>query len=270
MQRALFALALLVFVTDAAQGDEDLGAAAWRVLETHCAACHDGSRAPAKGAFDHVLDLDRLGRDGRYVLPGAPQHSPLLQQVTERRMPPPTAGARAPTAAEIEVLRAWILAGARRGAAPAPPLLLPTGNGGAVRLLGGLHPLTVHFPIVLLIGAALLEVLLAVRPLPILERAGRIVLALGALSALAASATGWSWAASSGHAADAHRWLAVGMTLCASGTLLLAPRPSADAPTGTGRRRTLYRTALGLTLALVVLTGHHGGLLTHGRGRLGL
>jgi uncharacterized membrane protein len=273
MRHVALLLVLLVVGTRAALAEDalpegprahDPGAAAWRVLEARCAACHDGSRGPAKGELDHVLDLERLGREARFVLPHAPQHSPLLQQVLAGRMPPPDSGHAPPTPDEVAILRAWIQSGAQRGAAPPPPELPAARDAGAARLLGSLHPLTVHFPIVLLIGAALLEVVFALRPVPILERAGRIGLALGALSALAASGTGWLWAAATGHGADAHRWLAVGVTLCAAGTTLLAPRGTAEAA---GAPRGLYRVALGLTLALVVLAGHQGGLLTHGAPR---
>jgi len=240
---------------------QDPGAAVHAVFVAHCARCH-GSGAHPKGEFGHILDLDRLGSDARYVMARSPTTSPLYDLVTKGKMPPPEAKAPALSEAEIETIRTWIESGATRGGAPGPEAIveLPAVEKTPSLLIGQLHPLVVHFPIVLLLSAVLLEVLASVKRTHRFDSTARACLWLGTLGASMAVLTGWLWAASEGYDAHLHRWLAVGATLCALGASVMQLRISET----TGLDRWLYRLALLLTLALIILTGHHGGTITHG------
>ena len=60
-----------------------------------------------------------------------------------------------------------------------------------VRWLGAMHPAAVHFPIALFIVAALLEIAALTLRRPVLTQGTRVIIALAAVSAVAAAALGW-------------------------------------------------------------------------------
>jgi uncharacterized membrane protein len=133
---------------------------------------------------------------------------------------------------------------------------------------GRFHPLLVHFPIALLLLAALLRAIET--RLSWFDDLGdsayrwsRLVLALGALSAVASASTGWLLRAGGGYAGDNvtwHQWLGIAVAVAA--TLALA----AGFLPGRGRRA----EAILLTAAAILLfpAGHLGATLTHGEGYL--
>jgi hypothetical protein len=91
-------------------------AAAYTVLERHCARCHQAGRLQdslAANAFANVLALAEIARDPALVRPGAPDASPLYTVMVRRAMPPETlpgkdtSGAR-PSPDEIQAVRDWI------------------------------------------------------------------------------------------------------------------------------------------------------------------
>jgi mono/diheme cytochrome c family protein len=88
-----------------------------RLLARRCLACHgpDEARRQADLRLDDANSLQRLRGDHRAVHPGDPDRSELLQRVLTKdpdlRMPPPDHGDPL-SRAEIELLRAWIAAGA--------------------------------------------------------------------------------------------------------------------------------------------------------------
>lgn len=90
-------------------------AAAYRVLEKHCARCHQGGRsngpAPA-AAFGNVLRLDELAESPQLVRPGNPDASRLYVMMLRRLMPLDdhldATGQPGPTSSEIAAVRAWI------------------------------------------------------------------------------------------------------------------------------------------------------------------
>ncbi len=94
---------------------DPIAAAAYGVLETHCARCHQGGRltraAPAAG-FGNILRLDEIARDPVLVLPGNPDGSRLYTLMLQRQMPfdvhqEQGAGAE-PSADQLQAVREWI------------------------------------------------------------------------------------------------------------------------------------------------------------------
>ena len=134
---------------------------------------------------------------------------------------------------------------------------------------GRFHPLLVHFPIALLLLAALLRLIegrlawFDDRRDPS-YRWSRLVLGLGALTAIASASTGWLLGTSGGYAGDAfgwHQWLGIAVAVAATLALGAAYVP--------GRRwRRAEPTLLAVAVALMVPATHFGATLTHGEGFL--
>ncbi len=92
-------------------------AAAFAVLDKHCARCHQGGKleipAPA-AALGNILRLDEIARQPHLVEPGNPDGSPLYLSMLRRLMPLVShAGANGtpramPSPTEIDAVRSWI------------------------------------------------------------------------------------------------------------------------------------------------------------------
>jgi uncharacterized membrane protein len=130
--------------------------------------------------------------------------------------------------------------------------------------VGRLHPLLIHFPIALVIAAALAEGAAIVTA----DEGWRTVavenVRAGAVFALLATVAGWRLALAPEMEASPllewHRWL---------GTVAAGAALAAALATGGVRRRSalggrIYRIALFTAGALVAVTGHVGGLLVWG------
>jgi hypothetical protein len=254
-------------------GRRDLGAEVRAVFEAKCASCHGAHLAKPRGKFGHVLDLPRVAANPKLVVPSLSDDSPLWKLIDEGEMPPEGARTGPLTTAEKELVRAWIDAGAppptasvvpapsapgtsTRDAVPPPARLL--------RWLGKLHVATVHFPIGLLLAAAVAELWAlgrgALVPLP----AVRFCVLLGAAGAAAAAVLGWllawgGYGAGSPGLLALHRWVGTATGLVAVGAAVLS---EADARLGKRRRRS--RLLLFLAALLVGIAGHLGGTLVHG------
>ena len=130
--------------------------------------------------------------------------------------------------------------------------------------IGRLHPLLIHFPIALVIAAALAEGVAIVTA----DEGWRTVavgnVRAGAVFALLASIAGWRLALAPemdvSPLLEWHRWL---------GTLAAGAALTAALATGGIRRRSplgvrIYRFALFAAGMLVAVTGHVGGMLVWG------
>lgn len=193
--------------------------------------------------------------------------------------------ANLPVAMSAAIGRARTLAAGSSGASAAPevvPAMAPHSHDHApptsdeptasspspwVRRVGRLHPMVVHFPIALLLAAALAELLAMVTRSVHFAFAARFCLWTGSIGAVVAAALGWVAAQSfSGGEADAdllwvHRWLGVTtavLALVALGACERAHRR--DSP----RWRWAYRATLGLGSLVVGAAGHWGAALVYG------
>lgn len=94
---------------------DPVAAAAYHVLDKHCARCHQGGRlmraAPSAG-FGNILRLDEVAGLAHLVLPGNPDGSRLYTMMLRRLMPIDvySEGAQEPppTADDVAAVRTWI------------------------------------------------------------------------------------------------------------------------------------------------------------------
>lgn len=128
---------------------------------------------------------------------------------------------------------------------------------------GALHPVVLHLPIGLLAAAVLLE-LWSLGPGSI-EGPRRALNGLLALSAVIAAASGWLLGRGddyAGELVDEHRWQGIAVAgLCLAVALL-------DRIGRGPRARGARRAALLAACVTMLVAGHHGGMLTHGRQHL--
>jgi mono/diheme cytochrome c family protein/uncharacterized membrane protein len=135
----------------------------------------------------------------------------------------------------------------------------------SIRWLGRFHPPTVHFPIALLMAAAVAELLRLATGQPVFDAIARYCVWFGTLTAVAAGVLGWfmgrfrltdaSWVMMT------HRWLGTSTVVCAG--LVLALGEVSRRP---DRRRTrmCFRIMLLVLAVLVSATGFFGGAVVFG------
>ncbi len=134
---------------------------------------------------------------------------------------------------------------------------------GDMALVGRLHPLIVHFPIALVIVAALAEAGAWLT----LDWRWRVVafanVRAAAVCGIAAAVAGWRLAAAPGDptaVVEWHRWLGV----CAAGAIAAAALATANDDGRSVAATWVYRVALMTATVLVIVTAHLGGVLVWG------
>ncbi len=142
------------------------------------------------------------------------------------------------------------------------------GTAHLLQLLGALHPLAVHFPIALLLTAALLELISFWHGYNSgLRFAIAINLMLGTTAAIVAAIFGWIDAAHIGFEPDLkpilalHRWLGTSVAL---ESLITVGLWFKSVQTGLSGSIWIYRAALWSLAVSVGITGHLGALLVYG------
>lgn len=278
--------------------------AAFDAIVAKCADCHGPQLRRPKGKFGYITDLARVAANAEYVIPGSPEESEFWLTIDAGEMPPDDADSGPLTAAEKDAIYTWIKLGAAAPsksppatqsavqpttptASPSDPVPasakpgptstdVPTTNppkhkqtilDKAALLLGRLHVLIIHFPIGLLVAAAMLECFWFIRRMPAQLQTTRTLLWIGSAAALIAAGLGWI------HALDGysgplsnpltttgiHRWLG-------SAAGILAPLIAiiAEVDIQRQRRSTAVRILIILTAALVGAAAHFGGMLTYG------
>lgn len=140
-------------------------------------------------------------------------------------------------------------------------------DGGVIGWLGNLHPAVVHFPIALVVAAALAEILGALKGGESYEFAARFMLYVAAFGGALAALLGFAAAAGESYSDQQavnftfHRILGVAtpvMVFLALGLCESARRA------GGGWQRTAYQAVLFITAILVVMTAYLGATLVFG------
>ncbi|MGQ0553220.1 MAG: DUF2231 domain-containing protein [Planctomycetota bacterium] len=132
-------------------------------------------------------------------------------------------------------------------------------------LLARMHPLFVHFPIALLLAAALAEALAMLRGKKSPAAATAFCVRLAAAGAMLAAWSGWGNAEfgaplpGTEENIEIHRWLGVA-TLSVASLLALASLRAGTSPAAAN----LLRWGLFVAAPLVAVTGHFGGTLVYG------
>jgi uncharacterized membrane protein len=130
-------------------------------------------------------------------------------------------------------------------------------------LTGRLHPLLVHFPIALVLVAAIAEVVALTTRFPEWHTVAVANVRAGAAFALASAGAGWLLASSriveASPALEWHRWLGLAGAVATVAAALATNEM--DRPR---RRLWLYRIALFWAAVLVAVAGHFGAALVWG------
>jgi uncharacterized membrane protein len=136
--------------------------------------------------------------------------------------------------------------------------------GRLVSYLGKFHPPMVNFPIAMLIGSALAEVLFMITGRGLFANAARYCIWIGVLGALTAALLGWCFGgfqlSDTRWVLTVHRWL--GTTTAAWSILVLVLSERVHRVRNASR--TAYRCVLFVGAALVSVTGFFGGALIYG------
>jgi uncharacterized membrane protein/YHS domain-containing protein len=146
-------------------------------------------------------------------------------------------------------------------------------HGGAkpnrlVSYLGKFHPVAVHLPIALVLGAALAELLYMLSWNVLFRNAAVFNLMMAVLGAAAAVPLGLAAASGTDYPADYaqvlsfHKWLGIATMLFIAVAAALAVR--ANRKDAGKRDQRPYRLVLLICVGLVGMTGHLGGLLVYG------
>jgi uncharacterized membrane protein len=135
---------------------------------------------------------------------------------------------------------------------------------GDMALIGRLHPVLVHFPIGLVLIAAVAEMVAMMTGRWDWRNAAVANVRAGALFAIGAVIAGWRLASSPGIEATSslewHRWLGTIAAVAVIGAALTTTGARDQQPFSLW----VYRITLFWAAALVAVTGHLGGLLVWG------
>ncbi len=140
-----------------------------------------------------------------------------------------------------------------------------------ITFVGSLHPVIVHFPLALVVTAALAEAAFSRSKNPAYGTASRFMLTVAALFAIPAAAFGFAAASEKtfepaiASALSIHRILGVAAAVL---TILTAGLAQAAGRGGEPWRVAIYRALLLVTLTAMGATGHFGAIVAHGPGYL--
>src|SRR3954465_2681453 len=111
MPNRLPSLVLVVAACGATRADSPATFAdVHQLLQARCAKCHGEKVRKADLDLTTPAGLLKGGKSGKVVVPGKPDESPLFEKVHSGAMPPKKEGGLA--AAEVDLIRRWIAAGA--------------------------------------------------------------------------------------------------------------------------------------------------------------
>lgn len=260
----------------AAEKQGDLASQTLAVFAAKCAGCHGPNLPKPKGRFGYVLDLVRVAKNREMVVPSSPEESEIWDLVSHNEMPPSDSPTGPLSSEQKEVIRAWIAAGAPDPATIQSPVASTqeperkddvTAASWSIHILnklGSLHVLVVHFPIALIVAAAMGEFWSAWQGVRTPTEPVRFCVMLGTAGALAAAGIGWLQA-SNGYGAGMpqilrlHRFMGTSTALWSIVAALLSERDERH-----GNRSLWFRAWLLIGAFLVAASAHLGGVLVHG------
>lgn len=266
-----------------AQSAADSGADVRAIFAAKCLECHnpDSDSSKARRDFDGAWDMALIIE--AWSDPIAFDLAPLWEVAEERSMPPEDSDVQALTTSEAQQLLQWLEIGsplpadgnrfvdlqmAARFLADdlAPTTSRREGKRSLMeRLLiwfGRNHAATTHFPVALLLLAALMRLCQRGAWRQQAWRAESFCLTFGAPLAAITAGLGWLNAANSGAAGDLlwrHRWVGIGVAVTAMLLLLLRRK--------FGKRK-VYSVLLVLLALTVAIVGHQGGEMVFGESYL--
>jgi len=200
--------------------------------------------------LDRLVRLVRSFRGGRFQIPEETDDSADQDSTAER-----TLSGTAPPGAQAELAAAEF-------EEPIPPRQF---SQKLLRWLGNFHPPAVHYPIAMLIAAAVAELLRLVTGKPAFDTITRFCVWFGALTAGGAGALGWCLAGlpagDESWVMIMHRWIGTS-TVILAGLLLALCEAShrRDHP----QIRVWFRLSLFAGAALVSVAGFTGGAVVFG------
>ena len=266
-------LVFLILLGGCSMADDKsaLATEVYGIFKAKCADCHGSHLPKPKGKFGYVLDLERVGKNPKYIAPANIEDSELYQMVVHNEMPGEDADVPPLTPAELKTVAAWINAGCPGVPADSVALEAPAAikkpRPFFTRLLawvGKLHPASTHMPVGLLMAAVLAEAIAWFLKSESWLLVVRFLVVVGALSAPAVATLGWLNAKFGNFTStltEWHRWLGVSTAVWALVCAVLVC--SSECKEGS-IERTRFRGALLLGALLVSVTGFLGGLLTFG------
>jgi len=241
------------------------------IFTSKCASCHGPDVKKPKKGFGYCLDLKKMAANPKFVVPLKPEKSKLYSTIESDDMPPEDSSTGPLTKPEkdmvLSALKTWIAAGA-----PAPDGALPPASPSFFKRLltlgGKFHPLIAHFPIALLVAAAVAELVWLRTRQSWLTGVVRFCTLFGAAGAIVTASLGWADAVR--FPADpiltTHRWLGTAGALWAIPVLLLSERGfkyRRDNPEA-GDPRPWFSIMLFVGVGLVGIAAHFGGALVYG------
>lgn len=142
----------------------------------------------------------------------------------------------------------------------------PSTMDALLRIVGRTHPILVHFPIAMVLVAAMIETIRAIVRRPTPARTSIHMLGIGVIAAAAAIGSGWLNGDYENHASQAdtmelHRWIGIG----GGGVALLAFLFALGASRST-RALMTFRALLLVAAGAIGFTGHLGGSMVYGEG----
>ena len=130
------------------------------------------------------------------------------------------------------------------------------------QFFGRLHPLVLHFPIVLIIAAFFFELLGRKSGENEYRKPAGILLWIGAFSAVITAIAGMLLALNGEYSGDSfnfHKWFGMATSIAILGIVFFNQRQ---------KDHQLFMPSYGLVIVLIIVTGHFGATLTHGEGFL--
>lgn len=255
-------------------------AAVFEFFDSKCNDCHGSHLERPKGKFGYVMDLKRVAANEDWVTDRKASKSELFRLVNEDEMPGKDSKSGPATAAEKLALRHWIEMGAPTAlpaalvkrqtellaAHPEEPVHAPAAHqtflAKLLAWIGRFHAASTHFPIALLMVAVLSELLALLTKKESWLSCTRLLVLLGAGSAVSTAVLGWLNAyAGVSQVYQIHKWLGTATalwSLVSAGCAVLF-----ECREGSPERARL-RGALLLGALLVSIAGFLGGAITFG------